>query len=183
MSAAYSPTCRWPSSQTTGRTGSSTSGRRGHPASCCLPRLRLAASLLVQEPLCLRESFCLCKRATTMMPTQLVVHSQLQNTTKHPTAQSDCLRHQAECLLQPDVLTKCSNLVYCAPTSGGKSLVAEVRIPSNLPSGLHSFPKPEDSLALWHSVSDQPACLGAHILVSGSLTASRSTASASRPVF
>lgn len=32
---------------------------------------------------------------------------------------------QAHCLLQPGVL-RGGNLVYCAPTSGGKSLVAEV---------------------------------------------------------
>jgi DNA polymerase theta len=32
---------------------------------------------------------------------------------------------QAECLNQPDVLEG-ANLVYCAPTSGGKSMVAEV---------------------------------------------------------
>jgi DNA polymerase theta len=32
---------------------------------------------------------------------------------------------QAECLLQGGVL-RLGNLVYCAPTSGGKSLVAEV---------------------------------------------------------
>jgi DNA polymerase theta len=32
---------------------------------------------------------------------------------------------QAECLNQASVLDGC-NLVYCAPTSGGKSLVAEV---------------------------------------------------------
>ena len=32
---------------------------------------------------------------------------------------------QAECLLQEGVL-RLGNLVYCAPTSGGKSLVAEV---------------------------------------------------------
>jgi hypothetical protein len=32
---------------------------------------------------------------------------------------------QAECLNQPAVLDGC-NLVYCAPTNGGKSLVAEI---------------------------------------------------------
>jgi DNA polymerase theta len=32
---------------------------------------------------------------------------------------------QAECLNQPGVLEG-ANLVYCAPTSGGKSMVAEV---------------------------------------------------------
>ena len=36
-----------------------------------------------------------------------------------------CLQWQAECLYQGDVLDG-GNLVYCAPTSGGKSLVAEV---------------------------------------------------------
>jgi DNA polymerase theta len=36
-----------------------------------------------------------------------------------------CGELQAECLNQPSVLNG-SNLVYCAPTSGGKSLVAEV---------------------------------------------------------
>ena len=36
-----------------------------------------------------------------------------------------CLPAQAECLLQGGVL-RLGNLVYCAPTSGGKSLVAEV---------------------------------------------------------
>jgi hypothetical protein len=36
-----------------------------------------------------------------------------------------CATQQAECLNQPSVLNG-SNLVYCAPTSGGKSLVAEV---------------------------------------------------------
>jgi replicative superfamily II helicase len=35
------------------------------------------------------------------------------------------LAAQAECLNQPDVLEG-ANLVYCAPTSGGKSMVAEV---------------------------------------------------------
>jgi len=34
---------------------------------------------------------------------------------------------QAECLQQSGVLDQGRNLLYCAPTSGGKSMVAEVR--------------------------------------------------------
>ena len=36
-----------------------------------------------------------------------------------------CLPLQAQCLMQPGVLSG-GNLVYCAPTSGGKSAVAEI---------------------------------------------------------
>ena len=36
-----------------------------------------------------------------------------------------CISLQAACLMQSGVLTG-SNLVFCAPTSAGKSLVAEV---------------------------------------------------------
>lgn len=36
-----------------------------------------------------------------------------------------CLCVQAQCLMQPGVLSG-GNLVYCAPTSGGKSAVAEI---------------------------------------------------------
>jgi replicative superfamily II helicase len=44
---------------------------------------------------------------------------------RSPAYSCACARAQAECLNQPGVLDG-SNLVYCAPTSGGKSLVAEV---------------------------------------------------------
>ena len=39
---------------------------------------------------------------------------------------SGLFKWQAECLSQPSVLVQRKNLVFCAPTSGGKSLVAEI---------------------------------------------------------
>lgn len=60
-----------------------------------------------------------------------------------------CILTQVECLRSSDVLGG-GNLVYCAPTSGGKTLVAELVLARRLLYHRHMYKQAKHQIAMFH---------------------------------